>query len=204
MFRFEQLAQDLAQAWRTGGITPLPEAGKGPTTRAEAYAIQDRMAELIGGQVVGWKVGATAPAVQLFEGHDGPIPGRIFADRCFESSARVPAGLLKNIKMECEFAFRTAQAIPSGTSLLRAEEIAEGLTFHPAFDLLPAAMRQEPATEPPRRSTELPTTDRAVPLSSGRRSSDGENFRLKRWKSKRSSTTARLFRFLPGLIAATP
>jgi 2-keto-4-pentenoate hydratase len=135
MLRFEQLAQDLAQAWRTGGTTPLPEAGKAPTTRAEAYAIQDRMAELIGGQVVGWKVGATAPAVQLFEGHDGPIPGRIFADRCFESPASVPADLLKNVKMECEFAFRTTRAIPSGASPLRAEEIADALTFHPAFEL---------------------------------------------------------------------
>jgi 2-keto-4-pentenoate hydratase len=135
MFRFEPLSRDLAQAWRTGGTTPLPEAGKGPTTRLEAYEIQDRMAELIGAPVVGWKVGATAPAIQLFEGHDGPIPGRIFADRCFESPARVPADLFHNVKMECEFAFRTTQAIPTGSVGMRAEEVAERLTFHPAFEL---------------------------------------------------------------------
>ncbi|MDB5516027.1 MAG: putative Hydratase/decarboxylase [Tardiphaga sp.] len=144
MFGFEQLTRDLAQAWRTGGTTPLPEAGKGPTTRLEAYAIQDRMAELIGEPVVGWKVGATAPAIQLFEGHDGPIPGRIFADRCFESPARVPADLLNNVKMECEFAFRTTQAIPAGSIRLGTGEIAESLTFHPAFEL--AASRYAPGT----------------------------------------------------------
>ena len=47
------------------------------------------MAELIGGQVAGWKVGATVRAVQVFEGHDGPLPGRIFADRLFDSPARI-------------------------------------------------------------------------------------------------------------------
>ena len=35
---------------------------------------------MIGGDVAGWKVGATVRAVQVFEGHDGPLPGRIFAD----------------------------------------------------------------------------------------------------------------------------
>ena len=83
--KFEQLARDLAEAWRSGGTIPLPPAGQGPATRADAYEIQDRMAELIGGQVAGWKVGATVRAVQVFEGHDGPLPGRIFADRLFES-----------------------------------------------------------------------------------------------------------------------
>ena len=72
MQEFEQLARDLAEAWRNGGTIPLPRAGQGPATRADAYAIQDRMAELIGGKVAGWKVGATVRAVQVFEGHDGP------------------------------------------------------------------------------------------------------------------------------------
>src|SRR5204862_2101619 len=88
--KFEQLARDLAEAWRSGGTIPLPRAGEGPATRADAYAIQDRMAELIGVKVAGWKVGATVRAVQVFEGHDGPLPGRVFADRCFDSPAKIP------------------------------------------------------------------------------------------------------------------
>ena len=86
--RFEALARDLAEAWRNGRAIPLPEAGQGATTRAEAYAVQDRVAALIGGHVVGWKVGATVRPVQLMDGHDGPLPGRIFADRCFDSRRR--------------------------------------------------------------------------------------------------------------------
>ena len=49
----EQLARSLAQAWRTGETTPLPAAGAAPGSRAEAFSVQDRMAELIGDRTVG-------------------------------------------------------------------------------------------------------------------------------------------------------
>ena len=142
--KFETLARDLAEAWRTGSTVPLPAAGLGPTTRAEAYDIQDRMAELIGGQVVGWKVGATVRAVQIFEGHDAPLPGRIFADRLFESPARISASLFKGVKVECEFAFRLTRDLPKGTAPVSRDELAGGLTFHPAFEL--AGSRYAPGT----------------------------------------------------------
>jgi 2-keto-4-pentenoate hydratase len=141
---FERLARDLADAWRRGTTIPLPPAGQGPATRAEAYAIQDRMAELIGGAVAGWKVGATVRAVQIFEGHDGPLPGRIFADRCFDSPARVPAKLFSGVKVECEFAFRLTGDLPKGTTPVSRAEIAGALTFHPAFEL--AGSRFAPGT----------------------------------------------------------
>jgi 2-keto-4-pentenoate hydratase len=102
------------------------------------------MAEFIGGRVVGWKVGATVYAVQLFEGHDGPIPGRIFADRCFDSPARIPADLFQGVKIECEFAFRLTRALPKEKEPLRPNDVAEFLTFHPAFEL--AGSRYAPGT----------------------------------------------------------
>ena len=142
--QFEQLARGLAEAWRSGGTIPLPPAGQGPATRADAYEIQDRMAELIGGQVAGWKVGATVRAVQAFEGHDGPLPGRIFADRLFDSPARVSASLFKGMKVECEFAFRLRRDLPKGNTPVSRGDIAGSLTFHPAFEL--AGSRFAPGT----------------------------------------------------------
>src|SRR5258706_2951277 len=127
---FEKLAHDLAEAWRSGGTVPLPPADAAPTTRAEAYAIQDRMAALIGGTVAGWKVGATVPAVRVCEGHDGPLPGRLFADRCFDSPARVPARLFPGLKIECEFGFRLNRAVPTA-----AADLPGALSFHPALEL---------------------------------------------------------------------
>jgi 2-keto-4-pentenoate hydratase len=141
---FEQLAHDLAAAWRAGGTIPLPPAGAGPVTRSDAYAIQDRMAELIGGRVAGWKVGATVRAVQIFEGHDGPLPGRIFADRLFDSPAQIPAGLFKGVKVECEFAFRLTGELPAGNGPVTRDEIASSIDFHPAFEL--AGSRFAPGT----------------------------------------------------------
>jgi 2-keto-4-pentenoate hydratase len=140
----EQLARSLAEAWQSGGTVPLPAAGQGPATRAQAYAVQDRMAELIGGRIAGWKVGATVRAVQVFEGHDGPVPGRIFADRCFDSPARIPAGLVNGAKIECEFAFRLTKALPSASGPVKAEELADRVTFHPAIEV--AGTRYAPGT----------------------------------------------------------
>ena len=138
--KFEQLAQDLAEAWRGGGTIPLPS--EAPASRADAYQIQDRMAELIGGTVTGWKVGATVRAVQVFEGHDGPLPGRIFADRVFDSGAKIPANLFEGVKVECEFAFRLTRDW-KGARLVDRDAIA-ALSFHPAFEL--AASRYAPGT----------------------------------------------------------
>lgn len=109
------------------------------------------MAELIGGPVVGWKVGATGRPVQLMDGHDGPLPGRVFADRCFDSPARIPAHLFGGVKVECEFSFRLTRTLPTGTTPLRPEDIAGLLTFHPAFEL--AGSRYAPGT-----GHRLPTT----------------------------------------------
>jgi 2-keto-4-pentenoate hydratase len=141
---FEELARELAAAWRDGGAIPLPAAAAAPATRHDAYAIQDRMAELIGGNVAGWKVGATVRAVQVFEGHDGPLPGRIFADRLFDSPARVPASLFSSVKVECEFAFRLTRELPAGRGPVTRDQIAPALTFHPAFEL--AGSRFAPGT----------------------------------------------------------
>lgn len=129
------LAAALAEAWRTGTTIPLPPGSAGPRTRAEAYEVQDRMAERIGGAIAGWKVGATVKAVQIFEGHDGPVPGRIFADRLFASPAQVPARLLPGCKLECEFAMRLAGDVAPLSGPIRLEEIADKLVFHPAIEL---------------------------------------------------------------------
>lgn len=142
--RWERLAQQLAAAWKAGTTIPLPAAGDGPATRADAYAIQDRMAEVIGGRVAGWKVGATVKAVQMFEGHDGPLPGRIFADRCFEQAARIESKLYKGAKVEGEFAFKLDKPLPVGNGPISAKDLAPLVTFHPAIEL--AATRYAPGT----------------------------------------------------------
>jgi 2-keto-4-pentenoate hydratase len=132
---FEQLARSLAEAWRTCGTIPLPPAEAAPASRADAFAIQDRMAELIGDRCVGWKVGAAVRAVQILEGHDGPITGRLLASRMFEHPGNIPASLFDGYKIESEFAFRFRDAVPARARAWTRAEIAPLLAFHPGLEV---------------------------------------------------------------------
>ena len=57
---FDALAGRLAHAWQSRTrIEGVSEAER-PANRPEAFAIQSRILELIGGQGSGWKIGATS------------------------------------------------------------------------------------------------------------------------------------------------
>ena len=131
----ERLARSLAEAWRTCGTIPLPPADAAPATREDAFAIQDRMAELIADRCAGWKVGAAVRAVQILEGHDGPITGRLLASRIFASPAQVPAAMFDGYKIECEFAFRFRRDVPARTRAYTRSELLPVLVFHPGLEL---------------------------------------------------------------------
>lgn len=140
----ENLAKNLAGAWLSGDPIPLPAAEDAPASRAEAYAIQDKMAEEIGASVTGWKVGASVKAVQFFEGHDGPLPGRVFEDRAYDGNAVAPAALYKGAKVESEFAFRLTDQLPQGTDTVTVADLQDRMAFHPAIEL--SAVRYAPGT----------------------------------------------------------
>lgn len=133
--RLERLAADLAEAWRGNTRIALPASGSGPASRAEAFAVQDRMVELIGDPTAGWKVGAAVRAVQELEGHDGPIIGRMLAARLYHAPASVPAATFAGGKVECEFAFRLAADLPPRAAPYARGEVATALVFHPAIEL---------------------------------------------------------------------
>ena len=93
------------------------------------------MAEIVGDHCAGWKVGAAVRAVQILEGHDGPITGRLLASRIYASPAQVPASMFDGYKIECEFAFRFRQAIPARAHAYTRAELEPLLVFHPGLEL---------------------------------------------------------------------
>ncbi len=131
----EQLARSLAEAWQHGGTIPLPIVEAAPRSRADAFAIQDRVAEILGERVAGWKVGAAVRAVQILEGHDGPITGRLFAPRVYTSPAQVPAAMYDGFKIECEFAFRFGRDVPARTRPYSRSELEAQLVLHPGLEI---------------------------------------------------------------------
>ncbi|MEO8741302.1 MAG: hypothetical protein ABI537_16595 [Casimicrobiaceae bacterium] len=133
--KFETLARALADAWHSCSAIALPPADAAPASRADAFAIQDRMAEIIGDRCAGWKVGAAVRAVQVLEGHDGPITGRLLAPRMFTSPAEVSGAMFDGYKIECEFAFRFARAVPVRDRPWTRDELVPGLALVPGLEI---------------------------------------------------------------------
>lgn len=131
----EDLAQALARAWLTGETLPLPVSELAPCTRNQAFAVQDRMAAILGDRCIGWKVGAAVRAVQIMEGHDGPITGRLLAPRLFASPAALPASRFSGYKVECEFAFHFTRDVPLREVAYTRAELDPLLVLHPGLEL---------------------------------------------------------------------
>src|SRR5262249_46122804 len=99
-------ATTLWENWqRSRRIQELPQHGR-PADRAEAYAIQAKLAELSGQGIAGWKIAATSRAGQAHIRVDGPLAGRLLKGRVVESGAAISlAGNIMRVA-EAEFAFR--------------------------------------------------------------------------------------------------
>ena len=96
-------------------ISALP-ASCAPSNRAEGYAVQAQVARLSGQSTVGWKIAATSAAGQKHINVDGPLAGRLLADRVFTagSAAADAIDLRPNLLrvIEAEFTFRLNRALP--------------------------------------------------------------------------------------------
>lgn len=130
-------AADIIWAhWREGRRLPaLPEAVR-PRTRADAYAVQAALAERSGHPVFGWKIAATSVAGQRHINVEGPLAGRIFRDRAFDSGATVPFGGNSMRVAEAEFAFRMAVDLPPRRAVYTVDEVVAAVdTLHPAIEI---------------------------------------------------------------------
>lgn len=113
----------------------LPAALR-PTTRGEAYAVQAALAELQGSAVLGWKIAATSIDGQKHIGVDGPLAGRLFANRVMQSGAEM--GLDGNLMRvaEIEFAFRFGRALPPRPRAYELHEVLDAVgCVHPSIEV---------------------------------------------------------------------
>jgi 2-oxo-3-hexenedioate decarboxylase/2-keto-4-pentenoate hydratase len=107
-----EAAASLLMAARAGAalLEGWPD-GLAPCNEAEALAIQSACARRRGVACAGWKIGATAPALQAKIGLAQPFYGRIFADTILAGGASLAAGQGHNI-LEAELAVRLARDLP--------------------------------------------------------------------------------------------
>lgn len=126
----------LWQNWQQQSrIDEIPEPCR-PNNRAEGYAIQAEIERLSGQKVVGWKIAATSLAGQKHIGVDGPLAGRLLANRVLENGANISLhGNLMRVA-EAEFVFRFGQALPKRETPYTVEEVLAAVeSLHPGIEI---------------------------------------------------------------------
>jgi 2-oxo-3-hexenedioate decarboxylase len=105
------LAQALWDARRLGHTVDAAE-WELPTTKGEAYAIQDGIVRLSGLPRCGYKVGSTSKEAQRLLGTDEPGAGPLLAPYIYVSPASISIIPAHMPAIEGEFAFRIARDLP--------------------------------------------------------------------------------------------
>jgi 2-keto-4-pentenoate hydratase len=121
-------------------LSALPEGAR-PGTDAEAYAIQDRVAQALG-EVGGWKVGAATPG-------SGPFRGPIQTSTIFVNTGRVPADRLHVIGVEAELAYMFIRDLPPREEPYTRDEVLDAIgTLHPVIEILDTRFTALGVTDP--------------------------------------------------------
>jgi 2-keto-4-pentenoate hydratase len=113
----------------------LPQAIR-PGAREEGYAIQALIEEHTAAALFGWKIAATSPAGQAHIAVDGPLAGRILAERVIPEGGICPFGNNLMQVAELEFAFRMGKTLePRALDYALAEVLDAVETMHPAIEI---------------------------------------------------------------------
>jgi len=126
----------LWRHWQDGSLLPaLPEKFR-PAERRDGYAVQALLEARSAKPLFGWKIAATSRAGQRHIGVDGPLAGRLLAERAFASGAELPFGASNMKVIEPEFAFRMGRELPPRPAPYAVDEVLAAVeSLHPAIEV---------------------------------------------------------------------
>jgi 2-keto-4-pentenoate hydratase len=126
----------LYRHWREQTrLDALPEELR-PQTRAEGYRVQACIEDYTKEPLFGWKIAATSAAGQAHINVDGPLAGRLLAERVIEDGGACPLGNNLMKVAEMEFSFRMAQDLSPRTKDYTQEEVLACVaSLHPAIEI---------------------------------------------------------------------
>ena len=132
----------LYRHWSAGTrLEELPPALR-PRDRAEAYRVQACIESFSQAPLYGWKIAATSLAGQRHIGVDGPLAGRLLAERVIEDGGVCVLGNNLMRVAELEFAFRMADnLVPRDAPFSQDEVLASVAHLHPAHRIAGFAVR---------------------------------------------------------------
>jgi 2-keto-4-pentenoate hydratase len=129
-------ARTLHDHWQAGTKLRDLEPPLRPRDRAEGYAIQAAMERVAAGGVFGWKIAAASAAGQKHINVEGPLAGRIFAERVIPDGGVASMAGNEMRVGEPEFAFRMGENLPPRSTAYSVEEVLGAVdTLHPAIEL---------------------------------------------------------------------
>jgi 2-keto-4-pentenoate hydratase len=154
----EALADLLADARRNGSqLSSLPDEFV-PDSAADAYAVNQLVAERLGWEPLGWKIAGTTDAVRGKLRLDGPIYGRTFRRFACTSPVLFKAAELLDPLVECEFFVTLSRDLPPRPEPWTFSEVIDAIgDVHPALKSRNAVIRE------PRCRRGLPSSPTAAP-----------------------------------------
>lgn len=132
-----KLASDhLWDAWSAGQtIVALPSELK-PSNRDDGYAIQSLLEARSSKSLYGWKIAATSVAGQTHIGVDGPMAGRILAEKVLAEGSSVSLTNNRMSVAECEFAFEMKNTLAPRSRAFSVDEVMAAVgNLHPAIEI---------------------------------------------------------------------
>lgn len=132
----QRAAEFLWNAWNEERyVDAIPETFR-PGTRADGYEIQRRVGTTSGQATVGWKIAATSVAGQKHLQVDGPLAGRLLANRVHLDGTPIRLGNNRMRVAEAEFAFRLGHDLPPRPQPYELAEVMAAIdTLHPAIEI---------------------------------------------------------------------
>lgn len=137
MDEIDKAARRLVEARRKRQvIAGLPEELR-PRSLTEAYAVQDKVFDLLGEASAGWFLGCTNPAIQSLLGLPHPYRSRLRSSTLYGSPARLDPAAFPVISLEVEFAFTLGRDLPPEGAPYGAEAVAAVVAaLHPSIEMV--------------------------------------------------------------------
>lgn len=135
--RIEEIAQQIAGYRRDGKKISADAPKWNIASEAMADAIQERVAELMGEPVAGWKFGAADAEGQKRLGLSKPFIGRVYRSRQQASPAVLSPKVGPESYIESEIAFSLGRDLPPRTAAYTHAEIKAAIAgCHPSYEIV--------------------------------------------------------------------
>jgi 2-keto-4-pentenoate hydratase len=144
-YEVERAARALAKARLSNSLIDRLPLGSNPKNLDDAYAIQERLFELLGREVGGWFCGCTNKDIQDMLGLSEPYYARLFKEDIMNSPARLRQSDYPPIVIETEFTFILGKDLPARSAPYSRADVEQAIaSVHPSIEVVAGHLKDWP------------------------------------------------------------